>query len=278
MNPVNTIIQTATKWTGYLEKKSNKDLDDFTANAGSNNYTCFARDYKTHIGQNLQGQPWCAMFVSEMFVQAFGLETAKKLLCGALYHYCPTGVTQFKSAGRWSRNPEPGAVIFFTNGIRAYHTGIVTEVTSTRVKTIEGNTSGASGVVENGGGVCQKSYSKADGKILGYGLPDWSLVQPAYEEGWKQAADGVRWWYQFADGSFASAGWHWLREETGGTWGWYLFDADGYMLTGYQTAPDGRRFFLCPDAGIHQGKCMVTDNQGALQVAEYDQQKKAYKI
>ncbi|MDO4326431.1 MAG: CHAP domain-containing protein [bacterium] len=278
MNPVNTIIQTAKKWTGYLEKKSNEDLDDFTANAGSNNYTCFARDYRIHTGQNLQGQPWCAMFVSEMFVQAFGLETAKKLLCGALYHYCSTGVNQFKNAGRWSRNPEPGAVIFFTNGSRAYHTGIVTEVTSTRVKTIEGNTSGASGVVENGGGVCQKSYSKTDGKILGYGLPDWSLVQPTYEEGWKQAVDGVRWWYQFANGSFCSSGWHWLREVTGGTWGWYLFDADGYMLTGYQTAPDGRRFFLCPDAGIHQGKCMVTDNQGALQVAEYDCQKKRYII
>lgn len=277
MNPVNTIIQAATKWTGYLEKKSNKDLDDFIANAGNNNYTCFARDYKAHTGQNLQAQPWCAMFVSEVFVQAFGLEIAKKLLCGALYHYCPTGVNQFKKSGKWSSNPEPGAVIFFTNGSRAYHTGIVTEVTNTRVKTIEGNTSGASGVIENGGGVCQKSYSKTDGKILGYGLPDWSLVESqVYEEGWKLAADRKRWWYQNKDGSYCNNGWHWLQEKTGGTWGWYLFDVEGYMLTGYQTAPDGRKYFLCPDAGIHQGKCMVTDNQGALRIADYDWQKKRY--
>ena len=153
-NAVNKLIQTAKKWNGYLEKKSNKDLDSFTANAGSSNYTCFARDYYKHTGYNLQAQPWCAMYVSEVFVQAFGLETAKKMMGGALYHYCPTGVNQFKAAGRWSKTPEPGAVIFFTNGTRAYHTGIVTEVTASKVKTIEGNTSGASGVVETGGGVC----------------------------------------------------------------------------------------------------------------------------
>jgi hypothetical protein len=50
---------------------------------------------------------------------------------------CPTGVNQFKKAGRWYKKPEPGDVIFFTNGRRACHTGIVTEVTSTRVKTIK---------------------------------------------------------------------------------------------------------------------------------------------
>ena len=98
--------------------------------------------------------------------QAFGLEAARRLLGGDLYHYCPTGVAQFKKAGRWSQTPEPGAVIFFTNGQRSHHTGIVTEVTSSRVKTIEGNTSGASGVIPNGGRVCRKSYRKDYGQIL----------------------------------------------------------------------------------------------------------------
>ena len=279
-NAVNKLIQTAKKWNGYLEKKSNKDLDSFTANAGSNNYTCFARDYYKHTGYNLQAQPWCAMYVSEVFVQAFGLETAVKLLCGALYHFCPTGVSQFKAAGRWSRTPEPGAVIFFTNGTRAYHTGIVTEVTASKVKTIEGNTSGASGVVENGGGVCTKSYDKAYSRILGYGLPDWSLVREPeiYREGFIRAADGQRWWYQYKDGSYAHSGWYWLTEVTTGTSAWYLFDAAGYMLTGYQTAPDGRKYFLCPDEGTEEGKCMVTDDQGALQIAEYDEIARRYII
>ena len=121
---ITKLIEQALSWNGYLEKKSNRDLDNFTANAGNKNYTCFARDYKLHTGQSLQGQPWCAMFVSEVFVQAFGLEAARRLLGGDLYHYCPTGVAQLKKAGRWSRTPEPGAVIFFTNGQRSHHTGI----------------------------------------------------------------------------------------------------------------------------------------------------------
>ena len=53
-NAVKNVIDTAKKWTGYLEKKSNANLDSFTANAGSGNYACFARDYKTHTSQNFQ--------------------------------------------------------------------------------------------------------------------------------------------------------------------------------------------------------------------------------
>ena len=278
-NTVKKLIDTANTWAGYLEKKSNSQLDSKTDNAGSNNYTCFARDYKIHTGQNLQAQPWCAMFVSEMFVQAFGLEAAVQLLGGALYHYCPTGVNQFKKKGKWSQKAESGSVIFFTNGTHAYHTGIVTEVTATRVKTIEGNTSGASGVIENGGGVCWKSYSLTDGKIMGYGLPDWSAIAQVQEEkheGWIEAAKG--WWYQYKDGSYAHSGWYWLTEKATGTSAWYLFDAAGYMLTGYQTAPDGRKYFLCPDKGVDEGKCMVTDDQGALHIAEYDVKNKRYAI
>lgn len=98
-----------------------------------------------------------------------------------------------------------------------------------------------------------------------------------YPQGFIQAADGVRWWYQFKDGSYAHSGWYWLTEATGGTSGWYLFDDAGYMLTGYQTDPAGERFFLCPDKGIHEGQCMVTDERGVLRiVGEYDFEEHKY--
>ncbi len=61
-----------------------------------------------------------------------------------------------------------------------------------------------------------------------------------------------------------------LTEKTGGTSGWYLFDKEGYMLTGYQAALDGRKYFLCPEQGIHEGQCMVTNDQGQLIIAEYN--------
>ena len=98
-----------------------------------------------------------------------------------------------------------------------------------------------------------------------------------YPQGFIQAADGVRWWYQFKDGSYARNGWYWLTEVTGGTSGWYLFDDAGYMLTGYQTDPAGERFFLCPEPGIHEGQCMVTDGRGVLRiVGKYDFEKHKY--
>jgi hypothetical protein len=280
MNAVKDLIEKGKVWTGYLEKKDSKNLDDFTANAGSNNYTCFARDYKTHTGYSLQAQPWCAMFVSEIFVQAFGLEAAKKLLCGALYHYCPTGVNQFKAAGRWHTKPEPGAVIFFTNGERAYHTGFVTEVTSTKVKTVEGNTSGASGVIENGGGVCQKSYSLTESRIMGYGWPDWSICIEEKKTGWQQEDGGWK-YYNGDSGECVRNDWmkdtdeNWYWFDAAGvmvtnTWyqyngGWYYLGAGGAMVKGLQ-AIDGKWYYLDKDGKMATDPVILTpDNNGALQ-------------
>lgn len=51
-------IKTAFSQLGYLEKRSNKDLDSKTANAGSNNYQKFQRD----VGAG-NGDQWCQYFV-----------------------------------------------------------------------------------------------------------------------------------------------------------------------------------------------------------------------
>ena len=69
------VILIAKNEEGYLEKKSNSQLDSKTANAGSANYTKYWRD----IEPSYQGQPWCAAFVSWCFMKAFGLEKAKKI-------------------------------------------------------------------------------------------------------------------------------------------------------------------------------------------------------
>ena len=51
-------VKMAVSFLGYLEKRSNKDLDSKTANAGSNNYQRFQRD----IGAG-NGDQWCQFFV-----------------------------------------------------------------------------------------------------------------------------------------------------------------------------------------------------------------------
>ncbi|MBE5973188.1 MAG: CHAP domain-containing protein [Paenibacillaceae bacterium] len=261
-NAVNDLINKAKAWTGYLEKKDKNDLDDFTANAGSNNFTCFARDYKIHTGYSLQGQAWCAMYVSEIFVQMFGLEAAKKLLAGKLYHYCPTGVNQFKAAGRWYTKPEPGDVIFFTNGTRAYHTGIVTEVTSTKVKTIEGNTSGASGVIENGGGVCQKSYSLSYERIMGYGRPDWSIVLTEDKKsGWVQVSDG---WMYFNGDTGLPVRNDWVQVDNK----WYWFNAAGIMVTNTWYQYNSAWYYLGADGAMCQSQ--LVENSGKIYAVDAD--------
>ena len=45
----------------------------------------------------------------------------------------------------------------------------------TYVYTIEGNTSGANGVIANGGGVCKKKYKLSYNRLAGYGRPKWDV-------------------------------------------------------------------------------------------------------
>lgn len=170
------LINMAMSYVGYIEKKSNKDLDSFTANAGSNNYTAFARDYKEVSGLDVQGAAWCDTYVDMMFVYTFGAVMAKEML-GGFSAYTPTSANYFKKIDRYYSKPVPGDVIFFKNSERIYHTGIVYAVDSEKVYTCEGNTSSASGVVENGGCVAKKSYSLNYSKIAGYGRPKYELVE-----------------------------------------------------------------------------------------------------
>ena len=61
-------------------------------------------------------------------------------------------------------------------------------------------------------------------------------------EGWVQAADGVRWWWQNADGSYPASQW----KEIDGRW--YYFDAQGYMATGWVQV-DGVYYYLDTRSG-----------------------------
>lgn len=165
---IEKVIKIAKNEIGYLEKKSNSQLDSKTANAGSANYTKYWRDVKS----SYQGQPWCAAFVSWCFMKAFGLNKAKKLLKHWPYVYCPTlGQLFVKNA-----NPKVGDIVIFYHGGTFTHTGIVTAVNEDRFYTIEGNTSGASGIIANGGGVCAKSYLNSQMPGTKFCTPDWSIV------------------------------------------------------------------------------------------------------
>ena len=193
MKAVDKLLNLASAEVGYLEKKSAAQLDDKTANAGNKNYTKYARDLDaipSFYNGRKQGSSWCDVFVDWCFVQAFGVEVALKLLCQVMGG-CGAGVKYsaqyYKAKGQFlERDPHPGDQIFFVKrkGLTVtnwLHTGLVEKVEGGYVYTIEGNTSGASGIVSNGGGVCRKKYKLNSVNIGGYGRPDWSLVKEEHE-------------------------------------------------------------------------------------------------
>ena len=165
---IDALIACAENEVGYLEKKSNSQLDDKTANAGYNNYTKYWRD----VYPQYQAQAWCAAFVSWCMMKTFGLDVAKKLLKHWPYVYCPTLGNLFTKYA----NPQRGdIVIFYRNGTFA-HTGLVTKVEGDKFYTIEGNTSGGSSIVPNGGGVYAKSYYNSNLPGTKFCRPDYSIV------------------------------------------------------------------------------------------------------
>lgn len=169
---INALIATAQAEIGYMEKKSNAQLDDKTANVGDGNYTKYWRDLKP----SWNGSAWCAVWVSWCMYKTFGLETAKKLLKHENdfpYVYCPTLGARFTKYA----NPQRGdIVIFYRNGTFA-HTGIVTKVEGDKFYTIEGNTSNGSTIIANGGEVCSKHYNNSNLPGTKFCRPDYSIVK-----------------------------------------------------------------------------------------------------
>lgn len=167
---------------GYLEKATNAQLDDKTANAGSNNFTKYARDIDAipHFFNGAkQGYAWCTTFVCWCFIQAFGVEETRRLLnlpLDSLAAGCVYAIQYYKAAGRLYTTPQVGDQVFFGTA----HTGIVVAVNGSSFDTVEGNTSGASGVISNGGGVCRKSYTLQPSYT--FGRPNWAEVEPEPEK------------------------------------------------------------------------------------------------
>lgn len=173
-NYASKVIDIALGEVGYLEKKSNSNLDSKTANAGSANYTKYGRDmHKLYPSVMDFPAAWCDAFVDWCFQKAYGVSNAKGLLGGNFNDYTPSSAQLYKNKGAWGTKPRKGAQIFFKNSTRICHTGLVYGFDSKYVYTVEGNTSGASGVIANGGGVCKKKYALTNSKIAGYGYPNY---------------------------------------------------------------------------------------------------------
>ena len=139
-----------------------------------NNCTKYAADLdaiKGFYNGPKNGYAWCDVFVDWCFVKSFGVVGAKELLCqpdNSCGAGCSFSADYFRQHGQFhpaNSTPQTGDQIFFSyRAGEVSHTGIVVEVTGYSVVTVEGNTSDM---------VAKRSYPISDGRIYGYGRPDW---------------------------------------------------------------------------------------------------------
>lgn len=183
------IVKLALAEVGYHEKATNAQLDDPTANSGSNNWNKYAAEIDAYREQGLNfynGRKnigpvadWCDIFSDRNFIKAFGINLAMQVLyqpsdsCGA---GCEYSAGYFRAAGAWldrSGSPTPGDQIFFGPKKDETHTGIAVDVDDVYVWTVEGN---------SGNAVQRKKYRRDDSYIAGYGVPNYAVVAHLFVE------------------------------------------------------------------------------------------------
>lgn len=170
--------------TGYLEKRSDKDLDSKTANAGYGNYTKYARDVTSWGLPGYQGQPWCAVYQFWICAEIFGRQRALEIMGNGFYN-CNSVRSHAKSKGTWHSDPRTGAIVNFRDGA---HMGRITRISGNKIYTNEGNTSsGKTDTVEpNGGAVEEKSYTIGNPQIDGYLWIDYKEDNGSEEQNKKE--------------------------------------------------------------------------------------------
>ena len=253
-NTVDKVLKIAEEEVGYLEKKSNSQLYDKTANAGSANYTKYGKEMHD-IYPSVMDFPaaWCDAFCDWCFYKAYGVSTAKSLICGDFNDYTVSSAQMYKNKGAWyTSDPKIGDQIFFKNSTRICHTGLVYKVDNTYVYTIEGNTSGVSGVVANGGGVCKKKYKLNYSSIAGYGRPKYD-TSPKYTIGWHKDDKGF--WYANTEYTYYKSQFADIDGRR------YYFDKSGYALKNWQKINEKWYYFETTEGDL-QCALYVSDKNG----------------
>ena len=255
MSSLKGLIETGLVEEGYIEKASNANLDSKTANRGSANYTKYSRDVNSWGLMGCQGQPWCCTFQFWLEAQEYGVDEALKHWNMSRSSYvgynCFATYNAFKSAGKVGMTPRLGAVPIFNFS----HAGRVIRIYSENGQKwwdcLEGNTS-SNLSDRNGGQVKFKKRPWNDSSVKGFCYIDYT--EPA---GWIE--DEYGWWYRRADGTYPANQWERINGH------WYLFNANGYIRTGWhrwnpvtkEVDPEdgsGDMYYL-EESGDYKGAC-----------------------
>lgn len=193
------VLAVALSQLGYQEGDANGEFSGTVA--GSDNYTEYNYNmgsFSSDVGYGTSDYNWCASFVSFCLLQA-RCHTQNRISDWCRKHEgdskyiwrevsCNKWATQLRTCGYFEDSayfdgdysPLPGDLIFFTkNGTLESHIGFVLYTKGSTVYTVEGNTSSASELDVNGGGVYMKSYSLSSSYIRGYGVLPYKVSNDA---------------------------------------------------------------------------------------------------
>lgn len=177
-----TVIDIAVQEEGYCEKSIQAYKQDpeciYSKKAGSGRDNITKYGYEMHKVYPLtmdEFSYWCDTFVDWCFYKAYGVATAKSLLGSKFDDYTVSSAQMYKKHNAWHNTPKTGDQVFFTNGNRICHTGLIYKVDRGHIYTIEGNTNSKQVLEPNGGCVAKKKYHIGYANIAGYGRPLYNV-------------------------------------------------------------------------------------------------------
>ena len=186
---INALVETAESEIGYVEKATNSQLNDKTANPGNGNYTKYGAYFDSQRGEyeyyngRKNGFDWCDQFADWCFAVTFGIDNGRRMLyqpmqsCGA---GCKWSASYFRENNAWTTTAGKGYQIFFGPRGDESHTGIVVDVSDDKVWTVEGNANNR---------VMRRVYYRNDSNISGYGKPNYALVADKFTDPLPPIAD-----------------------------------------------------------------------------------------
>lgn len=169
------IAEEARRWVGYLEHKDGYFLGLPQQNVGKGGYTAFAEYVRHEGGRDLQGLPWCAVFVYAVYLRVLGKKATRKLIGRphARARNLAWAVKRRKLWADYCKDASVGDIVFLSNdGKRIDHCGIIVETDGGQnIVSIEGNARDDSGHFERdyGGAVAERRRHCCDWQIMGYG-------------------------------------------------------------------------------------------------------------
>ena len=192
------LLAVALSQLGYTEGNTN---GAFGGNEnGTDNFTEYNFNMGSFgVGYGTKDYPWCASFVSFCLLQSGAhnqtriADWCRKNEGNADYIWrevsCNRWAKQLRTCGYFKDAasfggdylPIPGDLIYFTEDRKLEsHIGIVLYCDGEFVYTVEGNTSSATGLEVNGGGVYTKSYPLSSAYIRGYGVLPYKVNNSVY--------------------------------------------------------------------------------------------------